>query len=343
MAAPGQPRIAVFGAGAVGCFVGGAWLASGLDVRFIGRASVGEMLRRDDLALSDHTGWSVRVPSAEVHFDTTADRLPEADLIVLTVKCTGLEIAARDIARHARPQAPVISLLNGVRPVPMLRRLLPGRRIIAGMVPFNVTSPAPAAWHRGSKGEVTLERTPETQHLAHLLSTSHMPVDLSDDMPAVAWGKLLLNLNNPINALSGLTLREELSQRGYRRILAASMREALDLLKTAGIEPARVAALPASWLPAILDTPDWLFNAVGLPLQKIDGHARSSMADDLARGRNTEIDFLNGEILMLAERANGRAPVNEAIVTLIRAAEQGRTAPFVSARDLQANIDALSA
>lgn len=337
-----QPRITVFGAGAVGCFVGGAWLAAGLDVRFVGRASVEDMLRRDDLVLSDHTGWSARVASAAVHFDTHPTHLHEADLIVLTVKCTGLDLAARDIARHARPEAPVISLLNGVRPVPMLKRLLPGRRIIAGMVPFNVTSPAPGHWHQGTKGNVTLEGTRETQALSQRLAGSHSPVDLRDDMAAVAWGKLLLNLNNPVNALSGLTLRQQLSQRGYRRVLAASIREALQLLKTAGIEPAKVAALPAALLPAMLEKPDWLFNTVGLPLQKIDSHARSSMAEDLARGRGTEIDFLNGEILLLAERLGVRAPVNEAIVTLIRAAEKGGTSPVLPAHVLEAKVASLS-
>jgi 2-dehydropantoate 2-reductase len=101
------------------------------------------------------------------------------------------------------------------------------------------------------------------------------------------------------------------------------MREALDVLAAAGIKPARVGPLPPNLIPRFLAAPDFIFNTIGLKLQKIDAHARSSMADDFAAGRPTEIDFLNGEIVKLAETTGRAAPVNSAIVRLVKDAEAG--------------------
>ena len=101
------------------------------------------------------------------------------------------------------------------------------------------------------------------------------------------------------------------------------MREGLELLKRAEIEPATVGPDPAEPLPRIIGAPDWLFNRFFLKRWKIDAKARSSMADDLAAGRQTEVDYINGELVRLAERLQRAAPVNRAIVELVRKAEAG--------------------
>jgi 2-dehydropantoate 2-reductase len=142
-------------------------------------------------------------------------------------------------------------------------------------------------------------------------------------MLGLAWGKLLINMNNAVNALSGRTLREELRRRDYRRVFAASVREGLQLLRRAEIEPGSLSPVPISLLPIILETPDWLFNNSFFRMWKIDPKARSSMSDDLGAGRKTEVDYLNGELIRLAERLAEKAPVNRRIVELIRAAEAG--------------------
>jgi 2-dehydropantoate 2-reductase len=142
-------------------------------------------------------------------------------------------------------------------------------------------------------------------------------------MLSLAWGKLLINLNNAVSALSGRTLIEELKQRDYRRVVAASQREGLALLRQAGIKPAKVGPVPPRLLPAVIASPDWLFRNLFLKGWKIDARARSSMADDLAAGRKTEVDYINGELVALAERLGRDAPVNRKIVDLVRAAEAG--------------------
>ncbi|MFL6172592.1 MAG: ketopantoate reductase C-terminal domain-containing protein, partial [Marmoricola sp.] len=140
---------------------------------------------------------------------------------------------------------------------------------------------------------------------------------------AVLWAKLLLNLNNAINALSGLPLKEELSQRDYRVCLAMAQAETLGVLKAAGIKPAKITPLPPGLLPTLLKVPDAIFARVATKMLEIDPIARSSMADDLALGRTTEIDWINGEVVRLAAQVAMTAPINEKVVSLIRAAEQG--------------------
>jgi len=148
-------------------------------------------------------------------------------------------------------------------------------------------------------------------------------IALSDDMPGILWGKLLINLNNAVNALSGQPLLAQLRTRGYRQVVAASQREALRILRQAGIRPAKVGALPPALLPAAFGAPDFLFNRLLLRAHKVDEKARTSMADDFAAGRATEIDYLNGEVVALAGGIGAAAPVNARIVSLVKAAEAG--------------------
>jgi 2-dehydropantoate 2-reductase len=159
--------------------------------------------------------------------------------------------------------------------------------------------------------------------LAERLGRGPAALRLSDDMVGLAWGKLLINLNNAVNALSGRSLLEQLRQRDYRRVVAAAQREGLGVLDAAGIRPAKVGAVGPNLLPRVIDSPDWLFNNVFLKKWKIDAKARSSMADDLAAGRATEIDHINGELVALADGLGQRAPVNRRIVELVREAEAG--------------------
>jgi 2-dehydropantoate 2-reductase len=133
---------------------------------------------------------------------------------------------------------------------------------------------------------------------------------------------LLLNLNNPLNALSGLPLRDELAQRSWRRCLALLQREGLRVLKAAGIRPAQLTALPARWLPSVLDLPDALFQRLAARMLAIDPLARSSTWEDLQMGRRTEVDYINGEIVELATSKGLSAPANAHVVSLIREAER---------------------
>lgn len=320
----GGQRIAILGAGSVGCFIGACWQAGGSDVTFIGRRKLGNDIDQHGITVSDYSGWQSHLPPGDVDYRCGPEALDEARIIALCVKSGGTAKAAAEIVELATPGATVISFQNGVSNVDILEQSLGGRFEVArGMVPYNVAYLGQGRFHKGVAGDLFADRRAETQSLAEAVAGSAAALKLSDDMLGLAWGKLLINLNNAINALSGRTLMQELRQRDYRRVFAAAMREGLDLLKRADIEPATVGPISPQGLPRIIGAPDWLFNNIFLKRWKIDAKARSSMADDLAAGRLTEIDFLNGELVRLADRLQRAAPVNQAIVELVRKAEKG--------------------
>ena len=315
-------RIAVLGAGSVGCFIGGCWQEAGLPVTFIGRPKIARDIHDHGLTLTDYTGWERKI--GDIDFACVPAPLAEAGIILLTVKSGATEEAAREIADNGRDGALVISFQNGISNVDVLRARLGERfRIVRGMVVYNVAYLGRGHFHKGVAGELWAERRPETEELAEQVGAGAGSLKLSEEMLGLAWGKLLINLNNAINALSGVTLVEELTQRDYRRVLAAAQREGLRLLKRAGIRPAKVGAVGPKLLPLIVGSPDWLFRNLFMKAWKIDSKARSSMSDDLAAGRTTEVEFLNGELVRLAERLGLSAPINRKIVDLVHQAEGG--------------------
>jgi len=315
--------IAFFGAGSVGCFVGGAWQAAGLDVSFIGRETVGNDVNAHGITVTDVHGARLHLPPASIRFATSPEALAEAAVIALCVKSNDTGAAAKDIARHGRKGASVISFQNGVSNVDALRARLPDFEIVQGMVPFNVAYLGSGRWHKGVAGELAAAETPVTLAIAGKIGRRTGQLRTIADVDGLAWGKLLINLNNAVNALSGKNLLEQLSDRDYRRVVAASMRETLAILEAAGIKPAKLGPIPPDLLPHAFAAPDFLFNNTVIKAQRIDPHARSSMADDIAVGRRTEIDYLNGEVVKLARSLKLRAPINAEIVSLVKQAEAG--------------------
>jgi 2-dehydropantoate 2-reductase len=159
-----------------------------------------------------------------------------------------------------------------------------------------------------------------------VFEASGLPLLARSDMPAVLSAKLLLNLNNALNALSNLPLKEQLSQRDWRRCLALAQREALTVFDAADMHPAKLTPLPPAWLPRVLEMPDSWFRRLASRLLAIDPVARSSMWEDLERGRSTEVDAINGEVVRLAAAHGVAAPVNARLVELVHQVEQARRA-----------------
>lgn len=331
------PHIVIHGAGSIGCYIGAAWAAAGLDVSFVGRESVKSEIAENGLTITDGEGRRIALRPDEIRFSTRQKDLAKADIVALCVKSNGTEAAARELARHARRGATVISFQNGVSNVATLRAALPRLDILRGMVPFNVARLGNGRWHKGVAGDLWTEDQDVTRALAARIGDRAGRLRLSDDMTGLAWGKLLVNLNNAVNALSGMPLLEQLGIRDYRRVVAASQIEALALLKAAGIDPAAIGPIPPRLLPHVIGAPDFVFRRLVLKRYGIDAAARSSMADDFAAGRPTEIDWLNGEVVRLARALGRRAPVNQEIVNLVRQAEAG-VERLWSAKELRAHV-----
>jgi 2-dehydropantoate 2-reductase len=323
------PSITIAGAGSVGCYLGGTLAAAGRHrITLLGRAPLMQTISERGLAVRD-LGETERTLSPRV-LVATADpetALRGANLVLVTVKCMDTAAMGALIARHAPASAAILSIQNGVGNKEVLEPLLaPGQRVFAGMVPFNVVqtlSPAsPPRFHKGTSGQIVIEKN--LLEIASYLDVPGARVKEHDDIAGILWGKLLINLNNALNALSGLTLREELSDRRWRLILAQQIREGLAALKAAGIKPQRVEGAHAREMALGLRLPDGLFRLAARAMFKVDPAARSSMSEDLEKRRRTEIDYLQGALLSLAKRHSVAAPAIGGVMRLIKAAETAK-------------------
>lgn len=314
LALPGP--VAVMGAGSVGCYVGGCLQAAGAQIQFIGRPRVLSALRQHGLTMTDLHGLRQHLPAAALSLHESPQGLAPA-LVLLCVKSGATAEAATALAGQVRPGVPVLSLQNGVANVDTGQGLAPSLRWLAGMVPFNVAELAPGHVHRGTFGDLAVQDDAALAPWLPLFKAAGLPLARHRDLTAVQWGKLLLNLNNPVNALSGLPLRAELLDRDCRRVFAALQDEALAALGAAGITPARLTPLPAARLPQLLRLPTPLFRLLAARMLKIDDKARSSMADDLALGRPTEVDAICGAVVRLARKHGLPAPHNARMVELL--------------------------
>ena len=308
----------VLGAGAIGCYVGGRLAAHGQAVTLVGRAHALQPIAAQGLRVTDLDGFDRTVPAAGMQLASTlAEAAPLGDSIVLLcVKSGATESAARELAAACAPGTAVVSLQNGVDNVARVAAQAPALHVLAGMVPYNVVLRG-AHVHRATAGHLQLQRDAVTERIAPVLEAAGLATVLPADIRAVQWGKLLLNLNNPVNALSDLPLRQELLDRDYRRVFAALQSEALSVMARAGIQPAKVAAVAPRLLPHVLRLPNWLFTRLAQRMLQIDATARSSMWDDLEAGRVTEIDALCGAVVRLAAQQGMGAPLNARMCELL--------------------------
>ena len=154
-------RIAVLGAGSIGCYVGGAWAAAGRDVTLIGRQRVATEIARHGLTLSDYAGWKATLAPGQITFATEPLALATADIILVAVKGGSTAEAAREIAQHGRGGATVVSFQNGVGNKAALEEALGGRfTVVQGMVPFNVVYLGEGRFHKGVAGQLYAEDVP---------------------------------------------------------------------------------------------------------------------------------------------------------------------------------------
>jgi 2-dehydropantoate 2-reductase len=300
-----EPHIVVAGAGAIGCFIGGLLAAGGRRVTLLARPRIAHEIRAHGLTLTDFSGMAVQVDAAKVTVTENPGCLARADVVLVTVK-------SGDTAK-------IISLQNGLRNAEILAGDLSGYDVRGGMVPFNVVPMGQGCYHRATSGDVVIAAG--TGQLEALLCVPHLRSSASRDIQAVQWGKFLINLNNALNALSGLTLARQLRDRAWRRLMADQWHEALGILRLNGIHPLSTTPVSVAMIPFILRLPTPIFSRIAASMLTIDAQARTSMALDLMAGRETEIDSLQGEVIRLAQVSGRPTPICSMVADLIQTAE----------------------
>jgi 2-dehydropantoate 2-reductase len=329
--------IVVAGAGSIGCFVGGLLANAGRRVSLLARPRVIAEIEHFGLTLTSLEASSRHVASQQLELTEDTKVLAEASVVLVTVKSADTAEIADAIARHAPRDAVVVSLQNGVANAAVLRGRLPGMTVLAAMVPFNVIAAGEGRFHRATSGDIVIER--DDADIAAQLSMPGLAMRATSDIAGVQWGKLLVNLNNAINALSGLPLREQLAQPGWRCLFADQIAEGLMAVRAEGIRPVAPTPVPLSWTPRLLRLPDALFAIALAPAMKIDPQARSSMWEDLERRRRTEIDYLQGVITDIADRRGLSAPLSRRIVALVRDAEAAKQgSPRLTVEQIRAGL-----
>ncbi|NNE58223.1 MAG: 2-dehydropantoate 2-reductase [Hellea sp.] len=330
-------KVAVFGAGSIGCYLGGYLLSAGCQVVLYGREKIKWEIDLKGLVLTHYKRKPIQIPQGQIDFRLKYDDLEMADIILVCVKSQDCEEAA-DLLRHkAGPGALLVSCQNGVRNAQTLEAVT-GRRALGAIVPFNVTSIRRGEFHSGTEGDLMIEQDPDERlsTMVKAFRKSGMGVKTTPHIRDYQWGKLLINLNNALSALSGDTLRAGLSQKPYRQVLASMIEEGLNVCRGAGINPQTFGKVSISKTIKILRLPDLLFQVVMNRIMKIDENARSSMLDDLEAGKKSEVDFLQGEIVGLARATGQYAPINSVILAEVQQAFRIHQSPKMSGSELLA-------
>lgn len=306
----------VVGAGAVGSFFGAMLARAGHAVTLVARAAHVQAIDTDGLRLEmGGTTETVRMAAT-----TDLDAVRGADLVLVCVKSTDTEGVARQIAPLLAPEAIVVSLQNGVDNAETLAAHV-RQPVVPAAVYVATAMPGPGVVQHFGRGDLVIgaldgraaaagsDAASRLQAVADLFATARVPVRIADDVIGELWGKLLVNC--AYNAISGL------AQQPYGRL--AALPAIRDVQRDVVREVVAVAA--AAGHPMQLDAAIAAMDriAVAMPAQL------SSTAQDMARGKPSEIDHLNGYIARRGAELGVPVPVNRTLHALVRLVETTRT------------------
>jgi 2-dehydropantoate 2-reductase len=296
----------VLDAGALGCYFGGMLARAGAPVTLIGRPQHVEALERVGLWL-ESLCFQERVPVAA---SVAVEAARDAALVLFCVKALDTEEAARSLAPHLSPGAIVLSLHNGVDNVGRIRAA-GGFEALPAVVYVAAAMTGPGCVKHTSRvdlivGDPTGGRRGELDHLAALLAAAGVPCVVSDDIEAELWTKM--SMNCAYNAVSAL------GRARYGRV--AKHPHAREVLRLAVEETAAVARASGVHLQGAI------LVGAAFRLGEAMSEATSSTAQDIRRGRRTEIDSLNGDVARRGAELGVPTPVNRTLHALVKLREE---------------------
>jgi 2-dehydropantoate 2-reductase len=293
-------KIAVMGAGAVGCYYGGMLARAGHEVVLIGRLQHVMTVTRDGLRLQAQTfDEHIRVAAS-----THASAVEGAELVLFCVKSTDTESAAKEIKPHLAPGALILTLQNGVENASRLREIL--QHEVAAAVVYVATEMAgPGHVRHHGRGELVIEPSTKSEEVARAFVAAHIPTTISTNVRGELWAKLILNCAyNALSAITQMPYGQLVHIPGVKTTMNDVVAECLAVAHADGVVvPGDVDAA----VRGIAET---------MPSQY------SSTAQDVARGKHSEIDHLNGLIVRRGDALNVPAPVNRTLHTLVKAIER---------------------
>jgi 2-dehydropantoate 2-reductase len=295
-------QVAVIGAGAVGCYYGGLLLQAGHDVTFIGRQPHVDAINAHGLLLDTKT-FKGHLP-AKAATDTTA--LASPDLVLVCVKSADTEQAGRSLAGHLRPETSVLSLQNGVDNAPRLRAVT-GHAVIPVVVYVGSEMAGPGHIRHHGGGDLAIGASAASEALAQTLQAAGIRTTISDDIEVTLWSKLVINCAfNALSAVAGISYGPMLEVEGTRDVVTRAVREAIAVAGACGV------SLPEDLIDHILKIPTAMPNQM------------SSTAQDLARGKPSEIDFLNGYVVRKGAELGIPTPTNHALQVMVKLTQRGK-------------------
>jgi 2-dehydropantoate 2-reductase len=295
-------QVAIIGAGAIGCFYGGLLLRAGHDVTFIGRQPHVDAINAHGLLL-DMQGFTGHLP-ARAATNTTALAAP--DLVLVCVKSADTETAGHSLAGHLRPDTSVLSLQNGVDNAQRLRAVT-GHPVISAVVYVGTGMAGPGHVKHHGGGGLAIGASPASEALARALNAAGIRTTISDDIDTTLWSKLVINCAfNALSAVAGIAYGPMIDVEGARDVIAGAVREAVSVARASGV------AMPDDLAAQIMKIP------AAMPNQT------SSTAQDLARGKPSEIDFLNGYVVRKGAELGIPTPTNQALQVMVKLAERGK-------------------
>lgn len=329
MQAPSLKHL-VFGSGLIGSYLAGAFIYKKLNCTLHARPRLKAKMA-NGVVLSDLNNHSIKIDqlaftceNADVNENTESKN--QFDVIWLTVKCTALTTIKPDLEVFLHKQSVIVCCQNGVESHRVIASLFPEHQVIRAMVPFNVVSERAGCFHRGSEGHFTLEafqnKLIDTHQIAAIINSEILPTSTTDDITALQWAKLQLNLGNAVNALADIPVKAMLENKTYRLLIAKAMEELLSVTQAKEIRLPKVANIPNEKIPMVLKLPTWLFKIVAQKMLKIDPKVRTSMWWDLKAGKQTEIDYLHQKVVEQANILSIPCAVNQWLVAQIKTVEQ---------------------
>jgi len=299
------PKTAVVGAGAVGGYFGGMLARAGAPVLFIGRPTFVEAVQKNGLLL-DTTQFKEKV-SANASSELSAAR--DAEIVLFCVKTTDTATTAKELAKIVAPNAILVSMQNGADNAEQIHAAS-CLNALAAAVYVAASCPAPGTVKHVGRGDLVLG--PENEHtrrVAEIFIRAKVPCRISENLTGELWTKLVWNCAlNALSALGKVTYGEIVASADARQLLEGTVYEVLAVARAAGIQPAGLEDPQAA-----------LAGAYKIAEQM--SATRSSTAQDMMRGKRTEIDSLNGFIARKGRELGVPTPLNHALYTLVKLAE----------------------